>query len=125
MKRLCCFIGMLVVSLLVISAAMAEDPGQPFAKGGVEVRVRYNPLGPNNAITAFVKFINNNRYKVHVDWEPIITCSGGNKKTGYGAPFEMDEGGSYQVNIWRAQTCQDRELEDLSVEMHVKQITGN
>ncbi len=119
MKRLSCSIGMLVVSLLVISAAMAGDSG-PYIKEGVEATVRYDPLGPNNAIVAFVRFINNNTYKVHVDWEPVITCGGGNAEAGYGEPFDIDGGGSYQVNIWRTQACRDVKLEDLSVRMYVK-----
>ncbi len=107
---------MLIVLLLVVSAAMAGDSFEE----GVEITVRYDPMGPNNAIVAFVRFVNKNTYKVHVDWEPIITCAGSNEKSGYGEPFDIDGGGSYQVNIWRSQTCQDRKLTDLSVNMHVK-----
>ena len=125
MKKLCCLIGIVCVSLLVISAAIAEDLGQPDAKEGVKVTVKYDPLGPNNLIVAFVKFINNNGYRVHVDWNPIITCEGSNSKEGYGEPFDMNEGGSYQVTMWRSAVCQDRKLKDLSVEMDVKRITGD
>lgn len=125
MKKLCCLIGILCVSLLVISAAMAEDSGQPDAQGGVKVTVKYDPLGPNNLIVAFVEFINNNGYKVHVDWKPIITCEGSNAKKGYGESFDVNEGGSYQVTIWRSAACQGRKLKDLSVEMDVKKITGD
>ncbi len=122
MKKLYCLIGILAISLLVISVARAEDPGQTEVNGGVEVRVQYDPLGPNNLIVAFVRFVNNNSYKVHVAWIPTITCAGSNPKQGYGEPFDMNEGGTYQVTIWRSVTCQDRKLEKINVEMDVKKL---
>jgi hypothetical protein len=117
MKKLCCLIVIVCVSLLVISAAMASDKTQ----GGVEVIVTYDPLGPNNLVVAFVKFVNNNAYKVHVNWKPIITCAGSDMRKGDGEPFVMSEGGSYQVSIWRSLACGNGKLEDLSVEMDVQE----
>ncbi len=75
---------------------------------------------PKDLIVAFVEFINNNGYKVHVDWKPIITCEGSNAKEGYGEPFDIDEGESHQVTIWRSTSCQNRKLKYLSVKMDVK-----
>lgn len=120
MEKLCCLIVIVCVSLLVISAAMASDNQNLATQGGVEVIVKYDPSGPNNLIVAFVKFVNNNAYKVHVNWKPIITCAGSDMRKGDGEPFVMSEGGSYQVTIWRSLTCGNRKLENLSVEMDVQ-----
>jgi hypothetical protein len=120
MEKLCCVIVIVCVSLFAISSAMASDNQDLETQGGVEVIVKYYPLGPNNLIVAFVNFVNNNAYKVHVNWKPIITCEGSDMRKGYGEPFVMSEGGSYQVTIWRSQACGDRKLENIRVEMEVK-----
>ncbi len=126
MEKLRCLIVIVFVSLLAISAAMASDVNHPETQGGVEVTVIYDPLGPNNLIAAFVNFVNKNAYKVHVSWQPIITCEGSDMTKGYGEPFVMSEGGSYQVTIWRSPTCGNRKLEDIRVEMlEVKKTTDN
>ena len=90
---------------------------------GVDAIVKYDPLGPNNLIGAFVQFVNHNAYKVRVIWTPVITFSGSDKKEGYGEPFIMNKGESYQATIWRAGTCGNRKLENLRVEMNVEKAT--
>jgi len=113
------------VSLLLITSATASDNQNAATQEGVKVIVTYDPLGPNNLIVAFVKFVNNNAYKVRVNWKPIIKCAGSDVREGYGEPFTMSKGESYQVNIWRSLTCGNSKLEDLSVEMDVEKTTGN
>ena len=125
MEKLCCLIVIVCVSLPVISSAVASDNQHPETQGGVEVIVKYDPFGPNNLIVAFVEFVNNNAYEVHVNWQPIITCEGSEMRKGYGEPFVLSEGGSRQVTIWRSVTCGDRKLKDLSVEMNVEKTTSH
>lgn len=124
MEKTCCIIVIVCVSLLAISTAMASD--DQHLEEGVGVVVKYDPLGPNNLIAAFVNFANNNAFKVHVSWQPIITCEGTDMTKGYGEPFVMSAGGSYQVTIWRSRTCGNRKLKDIRVEiMEVKKTTDN
>jgi len=127
MEKLRCLIVIVCASLLTMSAAMASDDQDLETQGGVEITVHviYDPFGPNNLIAAFINFENNNAYEVHVIWQPTITCAGSSDMTkGYGEPFVMSEGGSYQVTIWRTQTCGNRKLEDIKVEiLEVKKTT--
>jgi len=126
MEKLRCLIVIVCVSLLAVSAAMASDVHDLEIEGGVEVTVIYDPLGPNNLIAAFINFDNNNAYKVHVSWQAVIMCEGSDITKGYGEPFVMSEGGSYQVTIWRSATCGNRKLEDIKVEIfEVKKTTDN
>ena len=118
-KLLVLLFFVMTLSLIVISDAIAADT----TKEGVDAIVKYDPLGPNNLIGAFVQFVNHNAYKVRVIWTPVITCSGSDKKEGYGEPFIMNKGESYQATIWRAGTCGNRKLENLSVEMNVEKAT--
>ena len=119
MKKLGCLVG-LFVSMFVVSAAVAADRNGPGAREGVDVVVTIDPLGPNNQIAAYVKFVNNNEYKVNIKWTPVITCEGGDKRTGYGADFSMNAGASYEVTIWRSAACGFREMKNLRVEKEVK-----
>lgn len=121
MKKLFCFIAGLCVAAFVLSAAMAADYKQVLTQEGVEVMVQDNPLGPNNQIVAYVKFTNNNDHKVDVSWKPVITCEGGEIKTGANAGFGMSAGESYEVNIWRSQACGLKKIMNLSVDMEVKE----
>ena len=120
MKKLCFLIVALCVSAFLTSAAMSAGYQHVITQEGIEVTVQNNPLGPNNQIVAYVKFINNNGYKVNVNWKPIITCEGGDIRTGTSASFGMSEGGSYEVNIWRSQACGLKQMIKLDVEMDVK-----
>lgn len=119
MKKLCCLVG-LCISMFVASAAAAEDYKDLGTREGVDVMVAIDPLGPNNQIVAYVKFVNNNGYKVNIKWTHIITCEGGNIKKDYGADFSMNAGASYEVTIWRSAACGVQEMKDLRVEMEVK-----
>jgi hypothetical protein len=120
MKKLCCLVG-LCISMFVASAAAAEDYKEPSGtREGVDVMVTINPLGPNNQIAAYVKFVNNNAYKVNIKWTPIITCEGGDIKKGYGADFSMNDGASYEVTIWRSTACGFQDVKDITVETEVK-----
>ncbi len=125
MEKLFSLIVIACISLVAISAATASDNQDLETQGRVEVIVKYDPLGPNNLIVAFVNFVNNNAYKVHVNWQPIIMCEDSGEKKGYGEPFDMSERESRQVTIWRSQACGDRKLKYIKVEMEVKKITDN
>jgi hypothetical protein len=111
------------VALLAASAVLAQDYQHVTTQEGVEVMVKYDPLGPNNLVVAYVKFVNNNKYTVNVDWTPTITCEGGDVKVGYGAGFSMNEGKSYGVNIWRSAACGPGRIKDFSVDMEVKRAS--
>ena len=82
-----------------------------------------NPLGYNNQIVAYLKFLNKNRYGVQVNWKLTMSCEGTGKKTIDGTAFDMDENGSYEVTIWRSQACGLRSMKGLGVQMDV--IKGN
>jgi len=126
MEKLRCLIVIVCVSLLAISAAMASDDQHLETEGGVKVTVIYDPVGPNNLIAAYIRFVNKNAYKVHVNWQPTITCEGSDMTKGQGEPFVMSEGGSYQVTIWRSPTCGNRKLKDIKVEIfEVKKTTND
>jgi hypothetical protein len=106
--------------MFAASAAAVEDYKDLGTREGVGVMVAIDPLGPNNQITAYVKFVNNNGYKVNIKWTPIITCEGGNIKKDYGADFSLNAGASYAVTIWRSAACGVQGMKDLRVEMEVK-----
>ncbi len=126
MKKLRCLIVVVCVSLLAIPAAVASADQHLETQGGVKVTVIYDPFGPNNLIAASIRFVNTNEYKVHVSWQPTITCEGSDLTKGQGEPFVISEGGSYQVTIWRSQTCGNRKLADIKVEIfEVKKATDD
>lgn len=126
MEKFSCLIVIVCVFSLAISAAMASDVHPLELQGGVKVTVIYDPFGPNNLIAAFINFDNTNAYKVHVSWQPTITCEGSDMTKGHGEPFVMSERGSYQVTIWRSATCKNRKLGDIKVEIfEVKKTTDN
>lgn len=119
MKKLCCLVG-LFIFFFVVSAAAVEDYKDPGTDEGVNAMVAIDPLGPNNLVAAFVKFVNHNGYKVNIKWTPLITCEGTKIQKGYGADFSMDAGASYEVTIWRSAACGVPDIKELKVEMEVK-----
>lgn len=121
MKKLGFIVLAVCISVLAASSAEAQRDYQLIGnQEGVEVLVRYNPLGSNNLIVAFIKFVNKNEYKVHVAWTPLISCGDLPPKKGYGEPFSLQEKGTYEVNIWRSQACGQEPLKGIRVEMHLK-----
>ncbi|MEJ2696214.1 MAG: hypothetical protein P8013_06160 [Candidatus Sulfobium sp.] len=121
MKKLLCIVIAVWISVLMAAAARAQQDYEKIGtQGGVEVMVRYNPFGYNNLIVAFIKFVNTNDYKVDVDWTPLINCEGLPVKKGYGAPFSMNENGSYEVTMWRSEVCGQVPLKGIQVKMYVK-----
>jgi hypothetical protein len=120
MKLLCCLVVASCISLLALSTAAAQDYHSITTKAGVEVTASFDPLGPNNQLTAYVKFVNKNGYKVNVTWTPSVTCKKGPAKKRYGAPFTMEAGASYEVSLWRSSTCAVGSIRNLNVDMEVK-----
>jgi hypothetical protein len=120
MKLLRCLIVASCISLIALSAAAGQDYHSIATQGGVEVMAAFDPLGPNNQLAAYVKFVNKNGYKVNVTWTPFITCRRGPAKKGYGAPFSMEAGASYEVNLWRSSTCAVGSIRDVTVDVEVK-----
>ncbi len=119
MKKIYCLFFFVCILTFLASAAGA-DYQHVDTKDGVEVMVEFNPLGPNNAIVASVKFINTNQYKVEVAWKPLITCDDGSVREGSVGSFGLDGNATSVVNIWRLAACGQREVRDLSVDMEVK-----
>ncbi len=112
-------------ALLCMLSAAAATEYQPLAtKEGVETMVSFDPLGPNNQIVAYVKFVNSNSYKVDVDWKPVMTCEGGEIIRGAAAGFSMDAKSAFEVTLWRSKACGLRQIEKLTVEMKVKKSAG-
>ncbi len=104
---------------VVVSAAAIEY--QPLAtKKGVEAAVSYNPLGPNNQVVAYVRFLNKNDYNVDVEWKPLITCGSGEVIKGASAGFSLAAKSTYEVTIWRSMACGPRPMKTLTVQMEVK-----
>lgn len=118
MKKLWLLFVVLCVSALAAAPVIAAD--YQTTRDGVEVTVQLNPLGPNNSIVAYVKFINNNQYRVEVNWMPVITCEGENRREGPAAGFGVNEGETYVVNIWRSAACGQGRIKEFVVEMDVK-----
>ena len=116
-----CLIIALFITVFAASAATAQQGYQQFGEQeGVEVMVKYHPLGHNNLVVAFIKFVNTNPYKVDVDWIPYMTCENLPVKKGYGTPFSLSEKGTHEVNVWRSQACGNATLQNIRVDMHVK-----
>jgi hypothetical protein len=80
----------------------------------------FDPLGPNNQIAAYIRFVNRNSYKVNITWTPVISCGEGPSRKGYGAPFSMDAAASYEVTLWRSSACGVGSIKDVKVEMKVE-----
>jgi hypothetical protein len=120
MKQLCCVVVAACLSLFAAAVAAAPSYRLIAAQDGVEVLTAFDPFGPNNQITAHVKFVNTNGYRVKITWNPVVTCKEGPAKNGYGAPFGLEAGASYEVSLWRTSTCSIGSIKDLSVEMEVK-----
>ncbi len=119
MKKIYCLFFFVCIITFLASEARA-DYQHVDTKDGVEVMVEFNPLGPNNAIVASVKFINNNQYKVEVTWKPLITCDDGSVREGSIGSLGLDGNATSVVNIWRLAACGQREVRDLSADMEVK-----
>ncbi len=123
MKKLLGLSVVFCMLALAVSFGMAADDQHIAARNGIKVRVQYDPQGPNNLIVAYVKFINENQYRVNINWWPIITCENGDKREGAVAAFSMDQGGTYVVTIWRSQACGQGRINNIDVEMDVKQAS--
>jgi hypothetical protein len=121
MKKLHVFFVVLFMFASVVSFSIAADD-QLATRDGINVRVQYDPMGPNNLIVAYVKFINENQYRVEVNWWPVITCESEDKREGPAASFSMNEGGTYVVNIWRSAACGQGRIKNIDVEMAVKKV---
>jgi hypothetical protein len=120
MKRSGWLVIALCIVLLVVSAATAQDYKRIASFGGVEVTAAIEPLGHNNLMSAFIRFVNHNQYKVNVAWTPVITCQGAPSRNGYGEPFSMDAGATYVARLWRSSTCGPGSIRNIAVEMTVK-----
>ncbi len=119
MKQL---LSLIVGSCIVIcaaSGAAAQGYQNILTQGGVQVMVALDPLGPNNQIAAYIKFVNQNSHKVNIAWTPVITCAAGPVKQGYGAPISLEAAASYEVSLWRSSACSMGRIRDLKVEMEV------
>ncbi len=119
MKKLS-FSAILCIFLFLAFTVAAQNYRNLGTQDGVDVLAAIDPLGPNNLVSVYVKFINKNSYDVNVKWTPLITCQGGTTRKGYGADFSMKAGGSYEVTIWRSGACGEQQIKDLNVEMEVK-----
>jgi hypothetical protein len=124
MNRSRSYFGVVCVVLSMVTAAAAIEY-QPLAtEKGVEAMVSYNPLGPNNEIVAFIRFVNNNSYKVAVDWKPVIDCGGSEVIKGAAAGFSIDAKSTFEVTLWRSMACGLRQIKNLSVQMTVQRSSG-
>ncbi len=119
MKLLFCVIVTCCIVIHAASGAEAQAYRDLSSKGGVQVMVAIDPLGPNNQIAANIRFVNQNSYRVNVIWTPVITCEGEPAKKGYGSPFSMNAAASYEVRLWRSSACTMGPIKDLKVEMEV------
>ena len=120
MKRLYCLIVVACIALFAAAGLAAQQYSAIGTQDGVEVMAAVDPFGPNNQMAAHIKFVNKNQYKVGITWTPVITCEKGPAKKGFGAPFSMDAGASYEVRLWRSSACGVGAIKDLSVKMKVE-----
>jgi hypothetical protein len=120
MKQLCCLIVAMCMSLFVASGAAAQQYSSIGTQDGIEVAAAFDPLGPNNQIAAYIRFVNRNSYKVNITWVPLIACGEEAARKGYGAPFSMDAAALYEVTLWRSSACGVGSIKDLKVEMKVE-----
>jgi hypothetical protein len=119
MKQLYCLIVVACISLFAASGVAAQQYSAIGTQDGVKVMAAVDPLGPNNQIAVYIKFVNTNGYKVDITWTPVITCEQGSAKKGFGSPFSMGAGASYEVRLWRSSACGVGAIKDLKVEMKV------
>lgn len=124
MKQLRFHLVIVGALLCMLSAAAAIEYQPLVTEEGVEAMVSYDPLGPNNQIVAYVKFVNSNSYKVDVDWRPVITCEGTGVVRGAGGGFSIDAKSTFEVTLWRSMACGLRQIKNLNVRMNVKKSTG-
>ncbi len=120
MKRSCFLIVALCIALFEAQTAAAQQYTSFGTWEGVEVLTQIDPLGPNNQIGAYVKFVNHNKYKVNIEWTPLITCAGQTARKSYGEPFSIDAEASYEATIWRSSTCHMGSIKELEIEIKVK-----
>lgn len=118
MKKMNILFAVFCVLALSASFSIAADD-QPEARRGIRVNVQYDPLGPNNLIVAYVKFINENQYRVEGNWWPVITCEDGNRRQGLVAALNLNQGETLAVNIMRSAACGPGRVKDIYVEMNV------
>jgi hypothetical protein len=120
MKKLHSLLFLFCMFALAVSLSIAVADQLVTTRDGVNVRVQYDPQGPNNWIKACITFINENKYRVDVDWRPIITCESGNNPENVFAPFSIDAGGTYWVNIGRFGACGEGRIKNIDVQISVK-----
>ena len=92
MKKLHSLFFVFCMFALVVSFSIAAYDQSAIMRDGIKVRVQYDPQGPNSWIVACVTFINENQYRVDVNWRPVITCESGNKREDAYAGFSMNQG---------------------------------
>jgi hypothetical protein len=124
MKQLSCLIVASCISLFIASGAAAQQYSSIGTQDGVEVMAAFDPLGPNNQIAAYIKFVNKNKFKVDITWAPVISCGKEPAKKGFGSPFSMDAAASYEVRLWRSSACGVGAIKDLRVDMKVERTEG-
>jgi hypothetical protein len=120
MKKLHSLFFLVCIFALAVSFSIAAGDQLVASRDGVQVRVQIDPQGPNNWIKACIAFINENEYRVDVDWRPIITCESGHKPENVFVPFSIDAGGTYWVNIGRFGACGNGRIKNIDVEISVK-----
>lgn len=120
MKKLHTLFFAFCMFALAVSFSIAADGQLVTARDGVQVRVQIDPQGPNIWIVACITFINENKYRVDVDWRPIITCESGHQPEDVFVPFSINEGGNYWVNIGRFGACGNGRIKKIDVEISVK-----
>ena len=117
MKNLLILYTVLCIFAITAPACLAADYQLVMSRDGVDVMIQYDPLGPNNEIVAYVKFSNENPYRVEVNWKPVITCEGEDRQEGPSATFFINEGEDYVVTLWRLSVCGQRPISSFFVEM--------
>jgi hypothetical protein len=108
------------IFVLVVPFSIAAGDQLVTSRDGIKVSVQYDPVGPNNWIKACITFVNENKYRVDVEWRPIITCESGDKPEPVFTPFSIDAGGTYWVNIGRFGACGNGRIKNIDVEISVK-----
>lgn len=120
MKKFFYYFAGVCICVFFVSAVLGAEYQKVVSGEGVDVMVQYDPLGPNNEIVAYVKFINNKQYPVEVNWYPVITCVNENKREGAFNGFSLNQGESLVVKIWRLEACGQGRIKDFKVVLDVK-----
>ncbi len=120
MEKLRGLVFLFCMLALAVSFSIAADGQLVATRDGVKVYVQIDPQGPNNWIVACITFINENKYRVDVDWRPIITGESGHEPEDVFVPFSINEGGTYWVNIGRFGACGNGRIKNIDVDISVK-----